>query len=250
MKNKKKSSTIIIFISAFIALYLTCITNEVTLTTNLQRIFIYTYFWVLLSVGLIVYRRKLETSSRNILNKKLIAVFAIISLFLCVVFNAFLCPKIYLPNKISISILNNTNINSQGHEVWITGVRLDGASEGISQYSYLGVDSGWNDNGNALVGNGPTSKTLELNIRKAKEIELSFVKHQWSGIIEIKNGCFEEVCDLYDANGDNLVIKIPTNFMEYKGVLHFAIMGGCFLFLLTFFHIIYYILYKQKEKVM
>ena len=236
---------VIIIISGFISLYITCLINERTLTTNLQRSFIYVYFFVIIVIALHVLAKKFTLIIKKNKVKKLLGGLILISLGGCLITSNYFLPRVCKANDVTINILADKNHDSQGQETWITGIKVNGVSQNIANYA--NNDTGWSYKENSLYGNAADSGQLNLKLSKAKKIELSFVKHKWSGNIEIKNGDFTQIYDLYDEEGSTLITQIPTLQEDYRGWIRLFLICGLFFIYLLILYLFIYLYWKLKK---
>lgn len=215
-------------ISFFSAIYFMCIINEGTLTTDLQRIFISFYFWTILLFILIIIKKKYGLLSELTKRKGVFGLLILLSLGMTFVSWKFNMPREYLDTSVTIKVLNENNLNSQGKEAWLTEVKLDGSSVSVDDVLEI-PETGWLKSGSALYANGEENpENLLLRVPKKKEMELQFNKHAWSGIIQVNFEGREKVYDLYDSVGGSVSIVVPAYFREYSGFTEIIILVGIF----------------------
>lgn len=243
--KRYKRNIFIIIMSGFIALYLTCFINEFTLTTNLQRGFIYTYFVVMIFICFAFFFKKIRKLSCGFKSNQMISIL-FGALVLCIISGNFLMPQIHLPNNIIISIPEESNQDSQGKEVWISGIRVGGVSKDITQYA--DDNSGWVYKENALYGNAVESKPLTLPFEKAQKIEISFVMHKWSGNVIIENDQFLNTFDLYDLNGSSIKVNVPVAVKNYSTWIYWGLKGGQFFSYFIILFLLFYLFFKRKKQ--
>lgn len=147
---------------------------------------------------------------------------------------------------IEITALAEKNPESQGMEVWISNIRVDNNDVDLSE---TWQDSTWRYDmtANSIVGNPVEgASTIEFYFDKAKEIQVSFGKHAWSGMVEvgIKDEA-KEVLDLYYPTSDGVtyVIKVP----EVTSISYTVL--SCIASILLFYSIIYIVYACRKQKI-
>lgn len=188
------------------AWYLTKLVDEITLSTNLQKIFIYLYFLIMLAGITFVYYKNAKLQIKCRKKFKIIAV--VISTLTLILFGGNILPKEYKTNTIQIKAVNEKNDLSQGFECWITKIEIDGVIQDLSE---LKLDENWEykvDNNSLFVNAIDSEKEITLNFKPAKSISISFVKHAWSGKIEIESQTYNEKIDLYDNEGNQQICNI------------------------------------------
>lgn len=201
-------------ISIFSAVYLTFIINEITLETNLQRFFVFSYFFVLLC-GILCFLRQ-YICAIFFRCKILVPIMIIITTIAFACRGNQILPHYYGENYLTITILNQRNINSKGNEVWIKSIKLDGASQKIENYA--DEQKGWKMNNDSLVGTLDVSKPLVLMLPSAKNITIILGTHMWSGQIEISDTISTNIYDLYSENGGEIKLVLDGNRELYKGM--------------------------------
>ena len=226
----------------FAALYLTCVIDQMTLTTNLQRLFVWCYFYVIL-FALIWFMK--STIIAFITQYKLLTIVCVFSLLgWCIIGGGKnVLPKKALENEIVISIEAGANDNSKGKEVWINSLSLDGETQPLEMLQ--NADQGWIIKENAVYGSFDMSNSLILSLPSAKEMELTFGMHPWSGIVDIRSNDFYTKHDLYDALGSACVIKIPESLVDYSGIFWLALLYGYFSLCIIIGQIVVFFLQKK-----
>lgn len=223
----------------FGAWYLMKLVDEITLSTYLQKMMILLYFIVVLSCITFAYYKKTKRTddSRNIyLSIKVISVSIVF--FTLLLFGDNILPREYTTNNILIKAVNEKNEMSQGYECWITKIEVDGVTQDLSK---LSVNDDWtfNEESNSLVANAiDYEKIINLNFKSAKSITIAFVKHGWSGKVDIDSQTFNETIDLYDAEGDQQICKIYGATKQLNRVNEISLFTGYLLLmssLLTIF---------------
>lgn len=191
------------------AWYLMKLVDEITLSTILQKILICLYFLLVLGGIIYTHNRKINTTNKNRKRYVTIKIISVLIGFLSLIlFGSNILPKEYEQNEISIKGINDKNEMSQGYECWITKIEVDGITQDLSK---LNTESDWQyqSESNLLFTNAADSeKKLNISLEPAKVINISFIKHAWSGKVEINSKTFNETIDLYDSEGGQQTCKI------------------------------------------
>ena len=222
------------FSNVLISFYFMMLLNTSTLTTNIQRTCVMLYFFVVLNIityFLNAYLVKKQVMPKN--SSLLISVLLTLSI-------VFLTGKIFIPsnhleNNISIFIQSDKNPDSQGFEARLAGVSIDNVNYSLSELDSSGSE--WFFDGNVYFGDfSHNNIVLNLHLPKAKNIKLKFVKHAWSGIIEVKTNFSVEQYDLYDANGKEEIITVAVNKHPYAPAIKLLLYLGLILFIFYTFN--------------
>lgn len=216
------------------AWYLMKLVDEITLSTSLQKVLIYFYF--LLSLGGIIYTyyskvKITKESKKRFVKIKIISV--LIGFFILISFRSTILPREYEQNEILIKVTNDKNDMSQGYECWITNIEVDGIVQDLSKYD-IGLDWQYKADSNLLYTNAVDSeKVLKLNLEPAKSITISFVKHAWSGKVEINSKTYNGTIDLFDSDGNQQTCNISGYQKEISSLNKYLLFAG-FLLLIIF----------------
>lgn len=214
----------------FAAYFLTLVINEITLSTVLQRVCIYSYFFIMLFGISGLLRVKILSFLKTY--RKIAGTMFFLMCLWCIMTSVKYLPKYYGDNVITISINDKSNVQSQGKEVWLNEIRLDGEKVPLEITKYY--DAGWTLGGEAIHGEYETAKKLEFVLPKARKVELIFGKHAWSGVVEVN--CNNEVkqYDLYSEIGDEVRVSLLGNCAEYSGIVQMIARLGYFSVIVTF----------------
>lgn len=213
------------FINGFISFYLTALIAQMTLSTKLQEICVFLYFMVMLGIGNYFWARKYN--GRKMKNSYYLLA-GILSITATIVFAEKSLPEKYERNVINITILEDKNKESQGREVWLSGVLVNGKSQNLNDVVHTSeISKPWRLNGENLIGNAEENETaIIVELPKAKRIELSFGMHAWSGMVQIQAGDNLWTYDLYSESGDQFIAEIPPVKHAYSQVENIIFLIG------------------------
>lgn len=237
-----------IVINGVLALYFTCLINEITLTTNLQRAFIWLYFDFIFMVGLYFLIKKISAWNK-LISKMAFLIIIVLSFISTLIIGPKLIPMNPRLVNLNLNISENRNDKSNGNEVWLTSIVINGEKVNLHNVTLDGT--GWIYKDNIIFGEGNSDiKNLNLSFLKVKTMDLTIVKHQWSGIISIDSNGIMKSYDLYDEKGGILTINIPIKNNAYSGILNNVLYLGIFeIFCLLYYSIILLIkISNYKEK--
>lgn len=193
--------------------YLMKVVDEITLTTNLQRCLVFTYFFALIYILEYISNKYLV---KKCTRKELIQIM-LVSLMCTAIFTLCkgkkLIPSNYVDTNVSISTTKNKNIKSEGNEVWILGININGKPIDLGTIQDItGFSRG--DAGELVADTNKNDATLNLFVRGEDNVEIIFGKHAWSGIIQIKHLDNVETIDLYDEAGSQYKYYVQPNEKE------------------------------------
>jgi hypothetical protein len=98
------------------------------------------------------------------------------------------------PISITITATGDKNENSNGSEVWITEIKLDGNLYDMSSIKYT---DNWEFRNGALLSYKDRPASLNLVLPGSNKLEVTLLKHDWSGLVSIDYGDRNETIDLY-----------------------------------------------------
>ena len=123
-----------------------------------------------------------------------------------------LLREVYQADNISIMAMGEKNTESIGTEVWIFDIEELKNSE-IVEESKIEGDWEYRDDGIVSYQNQPNKINISLK-EHDKPVILRFLKHSYSGIVEIKQGDIINSVDLYDKEGD--ILEYNVSRLTYK----------------------------------
>ncbi|MCX4268718.1 MAG: acyltransferase family protein [Lachnospiraceae bacterium] len=222
VRKIKKIDLYFLFTSVFMAYFLTCIIEQITFLSILQKSFIILYFIVMFLLIFRFINKKIIFE--NIKYKKMILFFAIIVAF---IFRNQFLPKIYHSTDVIISVLEQNDPASNGKEAWLTGIKINGNTQDLLYFVNKNEANSWIFQNGALLGDYTQDRNqLFLNFSKVRSIQLKFVKHAWSGVIEIATNNTKNIYNLYDPIGEELKIDVPVTYVEYPFFQRIVLLVG------------------------
>lgn len=153
-------------------------------------------------------------------------------------------PVLTFDTGINIYASGEKNILSKGSEVWVD---LDTSNFLLSYKNSR--DPGWELRDGQLLSYQHQPAKITSNIKFDRDSVLTFSKHAYSGVLNIKTGGQLTRYDLYSATGERLIIKLSdlpgVKIAIFDTLLHFfSYFLSCFVFLL----IITYAAHKNINK--
>lgn len=226
MKTKSKLFTIIC--SMAISYYFLQIINSITLSTNLQRIFVYIYFVFIVNVIIFSLKKVFYKIIKKKKNKIINITSLGLALLLLLIFNYSVIPTQTLNNHLTISVMDNHNKDSKGYEVRLSGIILNDTSIPLSSLEINSDNWSYNDE---VIWSETKKASFDLYLPKAKSIQLKFVKHPWSGYVNVdNNNSYNRIIDLYDFSGDELLLNVPVIVNDYNKFTKVILVLGFYIF--------------------
>lgn len=146
--------------------------------------------------------------------------------------------------ELKITATGNKNELSQGSEVWIDYVKVDGNDVNLNDYTYL--NSEWIFSSSGLYHEGENADfTMYLNVNETLEIGLG--QHAWSGISEIwvEDHLIGQY-DLYYESPQLLEIDLSDSIvLQPLSYFYYVVVGGIWLILYTLYYILFSVLNKS-----
>lgn len=224
-----------------IAFFLMLVLDQNTLTTTLQRFFIFSYFFgVMLILYKFIFIRYCIQDKKTIFYALLVAFILSCGL-----------GKNYLPQKdvesiVRIEVQNKKNEHSQGYEVWISGIKKNNYTVDINDYiiNYSNYEN--RDNSIFMLGEQQT-EFIDLRLSSGYQYTLVVGQHAWSGIIKIyfDDNLYKQY-DLYSKEAQTMDIVLLPNKVEW-GLNYFLILffGR---YLLLFYGIIFILSFMKSKQ--
>ena len=216
--------------------YLTWRIDEITLDTWFQKIFVFIYFLLILLFFWLLRHRYLKLPPITIQEKvaKNLVSILITVVFVTVGFDAFVGWR-YDPISISITALGKTgeiHVGQKGTEVWITEIKIDGQKYDLSKVP-LAPEWEYRDNANLLSYQNQPS-TIAFELPGARNTEIDFLSHPWSGEVLVKSNQKNQKIDLYrteDKESSNVTFSLPGE-RGVSFIWDWIARIGCFILLL------------------
>lgn len=229
----KKAIKFIVIFSVFTqSLYLTLylFSNNIT-NLLLDNIFIFLYFFLM---GYIVFKILAKFCLEKRLKLKETMVIMLVSFALTITYGNLFEINIYTDNVIKIVATGEKNNAAESNEVWITEILADNTP--IELDSIILPDEWYLNDGNLVTyPASDIANELDINIPAAKQIEIEFIKHPWSGKVQIylEDELYEEI-DLYSVQSDNIICLIDGNKID-SSILVVLSYLFCFILLVNVF---------------
>lgn len=211
-----------------------------------QGIFLFFYLAICAAV---LFRLFIRYVMACILNKHIILMAAIVlALAVCLLCRDQVVLDIPLEQTVQITALGEKAADAKGAEVWITEVKAGGR---VIPLGDIPLKNGWiyRQEENAIVAYPDDAPAvLQMRLERAGKVEVSFVKHAWSGKAEIKNGQKERfIVDLYSSKpGESyLCILKGESYQSIFLEVFSYLAAGQVLFLI--FCVLYILYVKRKE---
>ena len=235
MKIKFKS-IYTFMISLIISAFLTNLINFYTLTTKTQVFFVFVYFLFMLLVIEFYYFRFSNNRGGTRMSVYLVSImFALVASFFIM---KDIYPKNFINDSIVINATGQMNDLSKGSEIWISHIRVDDTDVDLKNIPLTGKWIYMKDE-NALYINPDVSyiknNMLTLNLPDGKSVEIAFVKHSWSGKLEIIRGNCRSIHDLYSSISDEYRYIFQRQIKEESGIYKYAVFGGCYITMFAVF---------------
>jgi hypothetical protein len=220
------------------ALYLSLFIGQHFAPTAFRYLFLGFLFFFISQLYLKTYTEKHKGIS---FNKKSLIAGIILSAVIVGAGRHYIVPEVIRSRKvaeITITALGKKNEKSPAYEVWMAGINNNGSVD----LNTLPLNSGWKRKDNSLYVADHFPATLHLTLDYVSTTtSLVFLKHGWSGMVQVTNGKQQDVIDLYaDAKSE---YKYPIDVKQatvVKGSVVWLATGYILSFL--FYVIIFYFL--------
>lgn len=193
--------------------FLTYLVSIDTLTTKLQVIFVFLYFILMNYVFHNLYQKKIKT----VTTKQIYRIYALTGV-LAMVLTCLSIAKIYpihYDSKIFLITQGESNAEAYSNEIWISNISVDDSNVDLSG---LNLQGGWqySTNDQAIYISPQYGEKIknELVLPTGQNVSITFVKHEWSGIISIQNGESIITEDLYSKISTEFVCNLQRTAQE------------------------------------
>lgn len=164
----------------------------------------------------------------------------IILLLLTAIFLALILPIKYAhPVDIEIKAVGNANSQSQGSEVWVCSLNIDGKLVPLEQLSYK--ENEWEIREECLVSFKMQPAIATYSGKSYDFISIELVSHEYSGVVEISINGQKVTRDLYSSNG----MRIFETKKYARSV--FNILLSIFVYFFIFLLLLKVVIYIYKK---
>lgn len=170
--------------------------------------------------------------------KQLIIILFISTVLLIMGENTFI--PFYKPNntneKVVITATGDKNENSNANEVWINSIRINDVSYNLQEL-YMQSDA-WDIRDGLLFYNGKQEEaSITLVISDDEDVQIEFLTHDWSGIVNVTFENNTERLDLYSQSSGVYLCDINNQDVNYENNI-FCVLG-CLVLIFVILEYIY-----------
>lgn len=216
-----------------------CLISSMFAEKKLELIFDYTIPQKLLLIatltvilGIILLR--ISNTVKDIFKMRNIIFIGICSvLFICVSSDLLLVTSSKENGIVEIVATGEANEKAHSSEIWISAISSKGVDHDLSQ---LILPAGWRYQDGCLLATGPSDETLTLP-KEWQDITITFNRHAWCGIVEIRYQGETKVIDTYTEMADSYPVHLSkSQVVNYKtvGDLLFVIEATVAIFTVLF----------------
>lgn len=166
------------FLILLCSYYFMKLINSITLTTNLQRIFVFLYFVFLFHTIAFFFGKISKPKEKKWIYMILSVGISFLLLVSC--YDKINNKFIYMNQMYDIMIQNieNSSPLAQGNEVWIKSITIN---KEIVNLEEIELPQGWYFKDGNLVSYDTKAEPLFIKDRKGSDVEIVFVGHTWCG---------------------------------------------------------------------
>lgn len=246
--------TLKIFFNLSSSFYLMKCVDQITLTTNIQKVLVYIYFIIAISILNYLFNKTLASKCNKDEILKITVLASVCAISIILFKWDRLVPKDYVENTITVTTLEDKDNSSQGYETWILGIEIDGKAIDLQNMNSL-QGFYYREGTGELVANAQKEVgTLNLNVQAGSHVNIRLGKHSYSGMVEIKNNNKIEKINLFDEVGSDILYQIEPIVKNSSSIynsimllISFVIICNLNIWILTY---IYLKLLKQKTGAM
>lgn len=178
VKIKKTKVMLQEFLILLCSYYFMKLINSITLTTNLQRIFVFLYFAFLFHIIAFFFGKISKQKEKKWIYMILSVCISFLLLVSC--YDKMNNKFIYMNQMYDIMIQNIESSSSlaQGNEIWIKSITIN---EEIVDLEEIELPQGWYFKDGNLVSYDTKAEPLFIKDRKGSDVEIVFVGHTWCG---------------------------------------------------------------------
>lgn len=205
---KKILIRILILVASMCYIYFFDFTLKIDL---LHKIFLFLLNIILL-LTLSIYDKKILKTDYKKNGIKLVYLFSLVLTLLSVMLSNSLETSPIKQAKLKFEALDKRDKESNGSEVWIKKITVDGINQNLKMMDITNTDWIYNDKGNGLFSNGETSNSImQVNLKYKNKIVITFDSHAWCGYVKVTNGDKEKIINLYNESSKTLEYTIKKN---------------------------------------
>lgn len=217
-------------------LHIICMASCLIIFNNILEINILISILLSMIFGAIVTKFFIKSRNDNYLEKVKIGILSLI--ITCLIIMPLNVKQNYKVTNIQVTANGTSSSNSKGTEVWIKDIIIDGVSQDLN--SFL-VNEGWENRGQ-LVSYEMQPATLDFELYGGEKIEIVFLKHPYSGNVNIRSKYKEETVDLYSEIEEEYIYKVE---LEGTIILPYLIIN--YIGLLILIYMLTFILISKKN---
>lgn len=203
---KKKTLALLFLMIVSDSIYLTNVVNRYTIESTVEYLFIFLYFF---AIGVIVVyiinyfwiEMKAHSWKANIM------LLLVLSVIIVGAGGGLFDNHKYQSSHIEVNAIGENNENSKGSEVWLTKVSVDGSEMDLTELQ----SQEWEVRDGALLSYKEQPSTVIIDFPAARDITISFLQHEWSGAVKIKDGDNNELFDLYSDEVNTMQYTVKSN---------------------------------------
>ncbi|PAK52026.1 hypothetical protein [Paenibacillus sp. 7541] len=187
------------------SIYLTDVVNRYTIQSTIEYIFVLLYF---IATGVfVVYLFNYLSIKVKVLSRRLNIIFLLLSILVVGAGGELFDNHKYQSSYIEVHATGEEGESSQGSEVWITKVSVGGMEMDITKLQ----NQEWEARDNSLLSYKGQPSTITIEFPAARDITVSFLQHEWSGIVKIIDGDHNVTFDLYSRETSTLTYTVKSN---------------------------------------
>ena len=211
---------ITLIFSILVSAYITAIVDYFVLLNITGRIII-TIITILASVILINYISKLH------ITHKLNVILLTLSIIILILGKDMFLPFFHPFNKngeITITATGDKNELANSNEIWINYIKVDGQLYDLNTIE--DKSDAWKLDNEQLYFSGDSKKSsFKLHNLKDKDIQIEFLTHAWSGIVNVTNGSQTQTIDLYSSEPSTYLYTFENfTYSRYSNNI-FSVIG-------------------------
>lgn len=216
--------------------YLSDMLYKSQLKSTGELIITFVYLLVLFSVVSYIHIKFIKNRLTNMKRSNFISALSalIVTVLLLALFGShFVYP--YKQSSVTIVATSEKDNVAKAAEVWISSVSIDGEAVGLTS---VPLPDGWVLKNGSVMCTANRPMTLTLNFKAAKQIEITFIKHPWSGIVTMRDGNSTTSINLYAPDEGKYVYSVKSNFSNQITLIMLVDYSMAFIFLYSALYIL------------